>query len=61
MAPTPLRVTAAEAVVRGESLTEAVIDGAGEAAIQGVRPLAHNQYKVSLLRNLVRRAVRGEA
>ena len=61
VAPTPLRMTAAEAVVRGESLTEAVIDGAGDAAIQGVRPLAHNQFKVSLLRNLVRRAVRGEA
>ena len=61
VAPTPLRMTAAEAVVRGESLTEAVIDAAGDAAIQGVRPLAHNQFKVSLLRNLVRRAVRGEA
>ena len=61
VAPTPLRMTAAEAVVRGESLTEAVIDGAGDAAIQGVRPLAHTQFKVSLLRNLVRRAVRGEA
>ena len=61
VAPTPLRMTAVEAVVRGESLTEAVIDGAGDAAIQGVRPLAHNQFKVSLLRNLVRRAVRGEA
>ena len=31
---------------------------AGEAAIAGVRPLAHNRYKVALLRNLVIRAVR---
>ena len=61
VAPTPLRMTAAEDVVREEPLTEAVIDRAGEAAIRAVKPLAHNGYKVPLLRNLVRRAIRGEA
>jgi hypothetical protein len=26
--------------------------------VQGAKPLRHNEYKVALLRNLVRRAVR---
>jgi len=59
VAPTPLRLRASEDVVRGQQLTEDVAKRAGEAAVQGVRPLAHNGYKVALLRNLVMRAVRG--
>jgi xanthine dehydrogenase YagS FAD-binding subunit len=58
VAPTPLRLRASEDVVRGQQLTEDVAKRAGEAAVQGVRPLAHNGYKVALLRNLVMRAVR---
>ena len=61
VAPTPLRLRASEDAVRGQPLSEDVAVRAGEAAIQGVRPLAHNGYKVALLRNLVTRAVRGEA
>lgn len=59
VAPTPLRLRAAEDAVRGRQLSEEVAAQAGEAAIGGVRPLAHNGYKVALLRNLVTRAVRG--
>jgi xanthine dehydrogenase YagS FAD-binding subunit len=59
VAPTPLRLRASEDVVRGQQLTEDVAKRAGEAAVQGVRPLAHNGFKVALLRNLVIRAVRG--
>jgi hypothetical protein len=29
--------------------------------VQGARPLAHNGYKIPLMRNLVKRAIRGEA
>ena len=58
VAPTPLRLRASEDVVRGQQLTEDLAKRAGEAAVQGVRPLAHNGYKVALLRNLVMRAVR---
>jgi xanthine dehydrogenase YagS FAD-binding subunit len=32
---------------------------AGELAVQGARPLAHNEYKIPLVRNLVKRAIRG--
>ena len=59
VAPTPLRLRAAEDAVRGRQLTDEVAAQAGEAAIGGVRPLAHNGYKVALLRNLVTRSVRG--
>ena len=59
VAPTPLRLQAAEDAVRGRQLTDEVAAQAGEAAIGGVRPLAHNGYKVALLRNLVTRSVRG--
>jgi len=34
---------------------------AGELAVLGARPLAHNGYKIPLVRNLVKRAIRGEA
>jgi hypothetical protein len=33
---------------------------AGKLAIEGAEPLQHNGYKVPLLRNLVKRAVRGD-
>ncbi len=59
VAPTPLRLRASEDAVRGRQLSEEVAQRAGEAAVQGVRPLNHNGFKVALLRNLVTRAVRG--
>jgi CO/xanthine dehydrogenase FAD-binding subunit len=34
---------------------------AGELAVQGAQPLAHNGYKIPLTRNLVKRAIRGGA
>tara|TARA_B100001123_G_scaffold413898_1_gene512727 strand:+ start:14062 stop:15063 length:1002 start_codon:yes stop_codon:yes gene_type:complete len=59
VAPTPLRLRAAEDLVRGQSMNNDLAKRAGEAAVEGVRPLAHNGYKVALLRNLVTRSVRG--
>ena len=32
---------------------------AGQMAIQGAQPLRYNGYKVPLMRNLVKRAIRG--
>jgi xanthine dehydrogenase YagS FAD-binding subunit len=61
VAPTPIRAKKAEAAVRGKQISTAVADAAGNAAIEGARPLHHNAYKVPLTRNLVRRAVRGGA
>jgi len=55
----PVRLRAVEDVVRGKPRTEETARLAGETAIEGARPLAHNAYKIPLLRNLVRRAIRG--
>jgi xanthine dehydrogenase YagS FAD-binding subunit len=59
VAARPLRLRAVEDVVRGKPRTEETARLAGETAIEGARPLAHNAYKIPLLRNLVRRAIRG--
>ncbi len=58
MAPTPIRLTAVEDVVRGQSVSEDLAERAGQAATAGAKPLAHNGYKVALLRNLVKRSIR---
>src|ERR1019366_6907032 len=55
----PVRLTAVEASVTGKPKNAATADAAGQIAILGVEPLKHNGYKVPLLRNLVKRAVRG--
>ncbi len=59
MAPTPTRLPAVENAVRGQAVSEETAERGGQMAIQGVKPLAHNGYKVSLLRNLVKRSIRG--
>ncbi len=59
MAPTPLRLTAVEDAVRGQQITDQTAEQAGQIAIRDVKPLAHNGYKVSLLKNLVARSIRG--
>jgi xanthine dehydrogenase YagS FAD-binding subunit len=59
VAARPLRLTAVEEAVAGRPRTEETAAMAGELAIQGAQPLQHNGYKVPLMRNLVRRAIRG--
>jgi len=59
MAPTPVRLTAVEDAVRGQQVTDQTAEQAGQIAVRGVKPLAHNTYKVSLLKNLVTRSIRG--
>lgn len=50
---------AAEDVLLGKELSETLLIDAAEAALQGAAPLAHNAYKVPLLKTLVRRALVG--
>ena len=59
VAARPLRLTAVEALVAGKPHTEATAAAAGEAAIDGAVPLRYNAYKIPLMRNLVKRAIRG--
>jgi xanthine dehydrogenase YagS FAD-binding subunit len=55
----PLRLTAVEDAVRGQSRTAATGEMAGKLAVQGAVPLQFNAYKIPLMRNLVKRAISG--
>ena len=61
VAPYPVRLEAVERLVRGEAASESVQNAAGDLAVQGARALRHNDYKIPMMRNLVRRAVRSVA
>jgi xanthine dehydrogenase YagS FAD-binding subunit len=61
VAPYPVRLEAVERLVQGETATETVQNAAGDLAVQGARALRHNDYKIPMMRNLVRRAVRSVA
>jgi xanthine dehydrogenase YagS FAD-binding subunit len=57
VAAIPWRSTPAEEVIEGQRLTPEVIERAAQAATRGAQPLAHNEYKVALVRKLVRSAL----
>ena len=58
VANAPVRATAAEALLEGQSASEDVLRQVGRAALGGIHPLSQNAYKVPLVRNLVQQAVR---
>ena len=55
----PLRLTAVEDAVRGQSPTADTGEMAGRLAVRGAVPLQFNAYKIPLMRNLVKRAIGG--
>jgi xanthine dehydrogenase YagS FAD-binding subunit len=55
----PVRLTNVEDAVTGKPRNAETANMAGELAIQGAVPLRYNVYKVPLMRNLVKRAIRG--
>ena len=59
VAARPLRLRAVEQALAGRPLNDDTAAMAGELAIEGAVALRHNAYKIPLMRNLVRRAVRG--
>ena len=59
VAARPLRLKGVEDSLRGERVNEETAELAGQTAIWGAKPLNHNQYKILLMKNLVKRAVRG--
>ena len=59
VAATPRRLKNVEAFVVGKPRNEETANAAGLMAVQGAQTLKHNGYKVPLMRNLVKRAVRG--
>ncbi|MGO9445014.1 MAG: FAD binding domain-containing protein [Thiobacillaceae bacterium] len=56
----PVRLTQVEDAVPGKPQDETVADMAARLAIAGAQPLTYNGYKVTLVRNLVKRAIRGK-
>ena len=56
----PMRLASVEAAIAGKPRNEETAKMAGELAVDGAQPLAHNGYKIPLMRNLVKRAIRGE-
>lgn len=56
-APTPLRVTKAEEVLKGKKVDEALARAAAEQALLGARPMSNNAYKVDMAKAIVRRAI----
>src|ERR1051325_668139 len=59
VAARPMRLVNVEQYVKGKPRNEATADAAGDMAIEGAQPLRFNAYKVPLMRNLVKRAIRG--
>src|SRR5882672_101224 len=59
VAARPLRLVTVEDFVKGKPRNEVTAAAAGEIAIEGAQPLRFNAYKVPLMRNLVKRAIRG--
>jgi xanthine dehydrogenase YagS FAD-binding subunit len=59
VAARPRRLEGVENAIKGQPRNEATADIAGKMAIEGARTLRYNGYKVPLMRNLVKRAVRG--
>jgi len=59
VAATPRRLKQVEAAVAGKPRNEETAKMAGDLAVQGAAVLKHNGYKVPLMRNLVKRAIRG--
>ncbi|HVH29610.1 MAG TPA: xanthine dehydrogenase family protein subunit M [Vicinamibacterales bacterium] len=59
VAPRPVRLARVEEAVRARPRNEETAELAGRLAIEGTQPLHHNGYKIPMMRNLVKRAIRG--
>jgi xanthine dehydrogenase YagS FAD-binding subunit len=57
VAPIPWRAPAAERVLAGKTITEAIATEAANAAVTGARPMSGNAYKVQIARTAVKRAI----
>ncbi len=57
VAPIPWRSKEAESALKGKTISPALAEAAGKAAVAGAKPLKHNGYKVRLAANVVRIAL----
>ena len=56
---TPKRLPAVEETIKGSKRSEELAEIAGKAASRGATPLNYNHFKIPLMQNLVKRAIRG--
>lgn len=56
-APTPVRATAAEEVLKGNKMTEAAIEKAAKTAVKASKPRSDPEYKKEMVQVLTRRAL----
>jgi xanthine dehydrogenase YagS FAD-binding subunit len=59
VAARPYRLTDVETAIRGRARNEETAQLAADLAVQGAVPLQHNGFKVPMMANLVKRAIRG--
>ena len=57
VAPIPWRAQAAERVLAGKAITEAIAAEAAAAAVAGARPMTGNAYKMQIAKTAVKRAI----
>lgn len=57
VAPIPWRAAAAEQILVGAEVSDALFAHTAEAALAGAEPLRHNGYKLSLAKSLIRQAL----
>jgi xanthine dehydrogenase YagS FAD-binding subunit len=57
VAPIPWRAPAAERVLAGKTITEAIATEAANAALAGARPMTGNAYKIQIAKTAVKRAI----
>jgi xanthine dehydrogenase YagS FAD-binding subunit len=55
---TPRLIKVAEDVVKGSQQSEETAELAGKTATHGARPVHYNQFKIPMMENLVKRAIR---
>ncbi len=56
---TPRRLEAVENAIRGQQRSEELANQVASMSTEGARPLNYNHFKVPLMENLVKRAIRG--
>jgi len=57
VAPIPWPAQAADKLLAGKAIDEAVAEAAGAAAVEGAKPLSQNEYKIQLAKVAVKRAL----
>ena len=59
VAARPYRLNEVETAIRGKARNEETANLAADIAVRGAVPLQHNGFKVPMMANLVKRAIRG--